>query len=462
MKKLLYFLMVIILFATACSKTEVLDTSPNTRLNFSTDSVLFDTVFTERGTVTRILKIFNYNANSININNIRLAGGNSSDFSININGLNANQAQNIRIKGNDSIYVFIRASINPNNQEKPFIVEDSIICNFNGNRVKIPLIAYGQNAVYLNNTEISTLTTFTKSKPYIIYNQLKVNKNAILNIAAGARIYFHKDAKLLVYGTLAANGTLQDSITFASDRLERIYKDEPGQWEGIHFFPSSHNNIINYSCIKNAIIGIQVDSLSRNSNPKLLISNTIIKNHQVAGILAYQADITAYNNLFFNCGQYLLAAINGGRYEFYQNTFAGYNFSLARSTPAVYLADHSYNSSTAFNFNAVFKNNIIWGVLREELEISRRGTNQLFNQNFEANIIRSSRLATDLSINNNNFLNLDPAFINPREGNYKTVTNSAARTKGVNLNNTTYGLALTKDIKGFTRVYPSTLGCYED
>jgi hypothetical protein len=454
--------MVITLFVTACSKKDLLDTNPDARLNFSTDSILFDTVFTERGTITRTLKIFNYNANGININNIKLAGGNSSDFSININGLNATEAQNIRIKGNDSIYVFIRASINPNNQEKPFIVEDSIIFNFNGNNLKIPLIAYGQNAVYLNNTEINTQTTFTKAKPYIIYNQLKINKNATLNIAAGARIYFHKNAKLLVHGTLSADGTLQDSITFASDRLERIYKDEPGQWEGIHIFPSSVNNIINYSCIKNAIIGIQVDSLSRNSNPKVLISNSMIKNHQVAGILAYQADITGYNNLFFNCGQYLLAAINGGRYEFYQNTFAGYNFNLARSTPAVYLADHSYNSSTAFNFNALFKNNIIWGILREELEISRRGTNQIFNQNFEANIIRSSRLASDVTINNGNFLNQDPAFINPREENYKTVSNSTARNKGVNLSATTYGLALSKDIKGINRVYPSTLGCYQD
>nr|WP_039448943.1 hypothetical protein [Pedobacter glucosidilyticus] len=462
MKKLLYFLLAIILFATACSKTDLLETSPNARLNFSTDSILFDTVFTERGTTTRILKIFNYNANSIQINELKLARGSASDFSININGLNATQAQNIRIKGNDSIYVFVRASINPNNQENPFIVEDSIICNFNGNRVKIPLIAYGQNAIYLNHVEVNTQTTFTKGKPYIVYNQLKINKNATLNIAPGARIYFHKDAKLLVHGTLTANGTLQDSITFASDRLERIYRDEPGQWEGIHIFPSSSHNIINYSCIKNAIIGLQVDSLSRNSNPKVLVSNTVIKNHQVAGILAYQADITAYNNLFFNCGQYLLAAINGGRYEFYQNTFAGYNFSLARSTPSVYLADHSYNSSAAFNFNALFKNNIIWGVLREELEISRRGTNQIFTQNFEANIIRSNRLTSDVNINNGNFLNQDPAFINPREGNYKTATNSAARSKGVNLTSTTYGLALNKDLKGINRVYPSTLGCYED
>ncbi|WP_155978016.1 hypothetical protein [Pedobacter glucosidilyticus] len=462
MKQLLYILISIVFFTVACNKNDVLDTNPNLRLNFSTDSILFDTVFTERGTVTRILKIFNYNTNSININELKLSGGNTSNFSININGLNANEAQNIRIKGNDSVYVFIRAFINPNLQETPFIVEDSLLCTFNGNKVKIPLIAYGQNAIYLKDTDITENTTFTKSKPYIVYNQLKISKNATLNIAAGARIYFHKDAKLLVHGTLTANGTLQDSIAFASDRLERIYKDEPGQWSGIHILPSSSNNIINYSCIKNAIIGVQVDSLSRNSTPKILISNTIIKNHQVAGILAYQGDITGYNNLFFNCGQYLLAAINGGRYEFYQNTFAAYNFSTARTTPAVYLADHSYNSSTAFNFNAIFKNNIIWGVLREELEISRRGNNQIFNQNFEANIIRSSGLASNTTINNNNFLNLDPTFINPREGNYKTTTNSAARSKGINLSNTSYSLELTKDIKNITRVYPSTLGCYED
>jgi hypothetical protein len=91
----------------SCRKDDKIDNSPDLKLQFSTDSLLFDTVFTSSGTTNRVLKIFNYNKNSVVISNLKLAGGSNSSFKININGVAADALQNIKIKGNERLSTLI-------------------------------------------------------------------------------------------------------------------------------------------------------------------------------------------------------------------------------------------------------------------------------------------------------------------------------------------------------------------
>lgn len=457
LKILLFFSLICTLFA-ACNKDEDITSDPSANLSFSTDSILFDTVFTSIGSTSRRLKIFNYNKTAINIENISLGNVINSPFSININGLSVRQTKNLKINGGDSINVFVKVNINPNAQNQPFIVQDSILFLYNGKREKIPLVAYGQNANFLNKTVIATNTNWDSKLPYIVYNSVIVAENATLNIAKGSRVLFHKNATLSVKGTLNAVGTRIDSILFASDRLERIYNDESGQWNGIHFYSSSKNSVINYAVIKNGIVGITADSLSINNNPKLLLANSIVKNMEVVGFLGYHTNLAAFNNLFYNCGQYLLYGIGGGSYNLKHNTFAAYNFNFPRKTPAVYLSD--FISSTEFaGLNMQIVNNIIWGSLEEEFTIERKSA-AVSTLDIKNNLIKTKSTAFT---NNNNVINVDPTFIAPRFGLFKVQFGSPAVNKGVSLATDPYFiLYLNKDLSGVNRVFPSDLGCYEN
>jgi hypothetical protein len=458
MRNLILVFSFLILVISACRKNEIIDDNPNIQLQFSTDSILFDTIFTNSGSTSRVLKIFNYNKNSIIISDIHLKGGSASAFKININGVAASAISNLKIRGNDSAYVFVKAFIDPNNINSPFIVEDEIAITMNGNLEKIPLQAYGQNAIYLNGATINTNTTFTKDKPYIIYNYAIVNQNVTLQINPGAKLFFHKGAKLFVSGSLKALGAFKDSITFSSDRLERIYDDEPGQWGGIHILRPSFDNQINYAAIKNALVGIRVDSLSNNANPKLLLSNSTVKNHEVAGLVGYTASVTGLNNLFYNCGQFLVIGLYGGDYAFYQNTLANYNFNFPRKTPSVFFSDNlNDNTSITKGLSALFVNNIIYGSLTRELDFDKKGTG-MFVIDFQNNLIR-----TDLqTLGNSNIYSQDPLFINTRKENYRLPANSVAVGKGKDLtSNSYYNSYLSKDLEQNNRVFPSVLGCYE-
>lgn len=448
-----YILLLSLFLLLGCKKEPEFYIDPSNPLEFSEDSVSFDTIFTTKGSTTRRIKIFNRSKKAIKISEILLAGGQDSPYQLNINGIPTHQFQNLEIRGLDSINLFIRVTINPNTEDLPFIVTDSIRFITDGNTQKLHLKAFGQNAIFLNNEEIAENTTWDKNLPYVIYNSLKVKEGKTLTISKGSRVYFHKGGKVEVSGTLQVNGDVKDSVTFASDRFEKIpYAEEKGQWDGIHILSKSSDNVINHATIKNALIGIRVDSASFNDKPKLLIANSIIKNMEVAGIVGYTTSVSGFNNLIFNCGRYLAYFPNGGDFNFKQNTFV--NIS-SRTTPSLFFSDVSSSNQT-LALKVVLINNIIWGSLADELIIENKGSQ--FNMLVRSNLVKSR----DKNLEGlGNIVNKDPLFV-PNSITYKLSDNSPAANSGENISgDPAFLFWLNKDKQGKERLFPSELGCYE-
>jgi len=443
-------------FGLACRKGERITTDPNAKLNISDKELLFDTVFTSVGSTTRRIKIVNKNNDAVKVSEIKLSGGNTSAFSININGEQTQRKNDLIINGQDSLNIFVKVSINPNSTNLPFLVQDSILLNTNGNKQVIQLLAYGQNAVFINESTVNANTIWTKALPYIINGSLTVKSGASLTIQPGTKIYFHKDANLNIEGNLIVNGDFIEPVLFCSDRLERIYSDEPGQWKGI-FLKRTGYGLIKNAIIKNASVGITSDSLSVNNNPKLILSNSIIKNMQVAAYIGYHSELLAFNNVMYNCGNYLIYGVGGGNYNLKQNTFVGYNLNFPRKTASLSFSD--YLSANAYNKLQIdLTNNIIWGSLTNELDIQKKSS-AMVQLNFWSNLIRCTNNAYK---SNGNILNIDPLFINQEMENFELSANSLARKKGADLNADPYFTGyLNKDIKDNTRISPSTLGSYE-
>lgn len=456
--KLLYLLFFSFLFV-ACNKDEDITVDMEAKLSFVKDSVVFDTVFTSIGSASRRLKIYNPNSKAISLSHIQLSGGSSSAFSLNINGIPATETSILKLNGNDSMNVFIKVNINPTQQNLPFIVQDSILFYYNGHKKTIPLIAYGQNANFITNGSIKNNTTWDSKLPYLIYKSITIEEGVNLTIAAGSKILFHNNATMSIKGTLNVLGTKKDSVVFAGDRLEKMYTEEPGQWNGLHFYPLSKNSKINYAIIKNGVAGITVDSLSTNDQPKLLLSNTIIKNMEVVGFLGYQTELTAFNNLFFNCGQYLLYGVGGGKYNLKQNTFAGYTPNYARKTAAVYLSDF-ISSTQSDHLTLDIQNNIIWGSLLNEFVLAKKSTSTVLKTVLKNNLLKNNE---GIYANNGNILNSDPLFLKPELYNFNLQKHSPALNKGVDLSaDPYYSVFLKKDFNNKTRIFPSELGCYEN
>ncbi len=456
LKLLLIFLGLFGLFS--CTKDEDITEDMEARLSFSVDSVLFDTVFTSVGSATRRLKIYNHHAKAIQINHIRLSGGAPSPFHLNINGQATSELNSLKINGRDSINVFIKVNINPTLAHSPFIVQDSIQFYYNGQQQQVALIAYGQNAQFMVNEVIQEDRSWNSPLPYLIYKSLTIDEGKTLTIEAGTKVLFHRNATMNVKGTLLVKGTKEDSVVFSGDRLEKMYAEESGQWNGIHFYPQSSDSKIDYALIKNGVAGITVDSLSATAQPKLLLTNSIIKNMEVVGFLGYHTQLTAFNNLFFNCGQYLLYGVGGGRYDLKQNTFAGVNFQHVRKTSALYLSDFISHTQSD-DLKVDIQNNIVWGPLSDEFSIDKKSATTAYTSTIKNNLLKTTDHSYQL---HQNLLNQDPLFNSSKNGDFSLGESSPALKKGASLTNDPYYLSfLRRDQQNRERLFPSDLGCYE-
>jgi hypothetical protein len=374
------FLILYFFFFSSFKKDSFITSKDPSIISTSTDSLKYDTVFTQTGSITQSFKIFNSNNQKLLLSKVELMGGNASSFKININGMPTSEADNITIDANDSIYVFVSVTINPNTAKLPFIVSDSILISYNGNSKFVQLQAYGQNAHFFTNKTINNDTTWTNDLPYVILGSLQVSTAATLTIQQGCRIYSHATAPFLVNGTLLINGTKQDSVVFTGDRLDVDYKNLPASWPGIFFLASSNNNVLTHAIIKNANQGLIIDSLSTNGNPKVILHRCIIDNAFDAGIFCYNASLNIDNSLISNCGSNVELTY-GGVYNFTNCTVASYlNSNIAHINSVLQVT----NLDTATGFTkpiaADFVNCIFWGDYRnvaDEVVVNITGNDRI-------------------------------------------------------------------------------------
>jgi hypothetical protein len=406
-----------VLFLFSCRKDSFI-TTRNAIVNFSSDTLFFDTVFATTGSITEGVKIFNENDQKLLLSDVKLMGGSNSYFAINIDGTPGPELTNLELEAGDSLYVFATVRINPNADSLPFIVQDSIQVSYNGNQQYIQLQAWGQNAHFLTNQVITTNTTWNKNLPYVILGGLQVDTNITLTIPQGCRVYFHADAPMLVDGTLKVTGAVGDSnkVWFQGDRLDDPYRDFPGSWPGIYFRETSLNNSMQFAVVKNAYQAIVAEMPATNANPKLTLDQCIVDNSYDAGILGDQSSIQATNCLISNCGKNILLG-DGGNYQFTFCTAASYSNEFILHTQPVlavsnYIVDAANNMTTA-TLNANFTNCIFWGAngsVDNEVAISQSTMgNPVFAVNF-SNCLWKVKAAPSGVTASNIIANLDPMF----------------------------------------------------
>lgn len=400
--RLPFFLLLIVIAIISCSKEEF-NYNPEVKLSFSTDTVSFDTVFTSIGSTTKYFTVRNPENQSVRISNIRLAGNSETPFRLNINGTSSNQAENIILPAKDSLYIFVEATVDPNGQNLPMVVNDSVVFLTNTNQQAVQLIAFGQDFHLFNGKTISS-QHWINDKPYLIYNNLILDSLETLIIDAGCRIHFHKNSSMFIQGTLKANGSFEEPIVFQSDRLEKEYENIPGQWGytyetenndliifgGIHFQQGSRDNLLNYVTIRNADKGIQLDSMGLSSEPMLTISNSRIENMTLNCIDARTSNIEAWNCIFANSGYYTVALTLGGDYSFYHCTFANYFAETANAYPALLLNNYfEHNKKTyGFDLNAEFGNSIFFGFADYQISTAQYLENR-FEYNFKNCLLKT-------------------------------------------------------------------------
>jgi hypothetical protein len=480
--------LMLLLTLTFCQK-EKFSTDPADKLEFSTDTLRFDTVFTQLGSATRFFKIYNRHKESIRIAKIYLENGSNSSFNLNIDGISGDAQENLEIAPNDSMYVFAEVTINPNDEFSPFVLTENIVFETNGNVQKVVLEAFGQNANYLpSRFGAGGVAGFgcgggewiwDDPKPYVIYGVLIID-SCTVRIPKGTRVYVHGGLGKFVddegitqryndgfiafvnQGKLIVEGTLEEPVIFEGDRLESEFDDEPGQWTGLWLQAGTKGHNIEHCIVRNSIIGIRVDSAA-----ELTLRNSQIYNTASSGLIGVHAKITAENCLFHTNTGFGIQLEYGGEYEFNYCTVGSYGVDgeALRMGNAICL-DPGCGLFVSNKLTARFQNCILFGSRNDQITLfDRLDDPSQFDYELKNCIVRVRDLIKDTAYPD--FLdhcqpcinadNRDTIFVDVNKRNFRLDTlNSIANRYAVPVP------GIERDLDGKTRdaINPDA-GCYE-
>lgn len=499
--QIVLFLMGLIL--SICSCRSDFETEASTgKLEFSKDTIYLDTVFTNIGSSTYRLKVYNRSKNDITIPTIKLAKGLNSKYRMTVDGMQGNKGKifnNVDLLAKDSLYIFIETTVNiADANPSDFLYTDQIQFDSGQNLQNVELVTLIQDAVFLYPKRFADGTTetlpignekiegfyldendpingnelqFTKKKPYVIYGYAAVPANKTATFEAGTKVHFHANSGLIVAnkasikvnGTVSTTDKMENEVIFEGDRLEPDFENVPGQWGTIWITDGSTNNSFNHLTIKNATIGLLIQN---NDGTTVSIKNTQIYNSTNYGILAQTAKINGENVVIHNAGQASLACTYGGNYTFTHSTFNN-NWN---SSQQVAVAISNYVTGAIPEVKdlaaATFNNCIIYGSYSNEMTLNKK-TGAAFKYQFNNCLIKfdntSNKFATnpdyqfttDPAHYNEIILNKDPKFFKIAQNKLNIDATSAAFAKG----NSAYLIPL--DVLGKTRTSPPDLGAYQ-
>lgn len=361
---------IISLCNTSCISDSV-STSPTDILTFSRDTVNFDTVFTGFGTPTARLVVANRAKKGIVISSIRLKNP-DTPFQINVDGVTGKAFNDVEIWKEDSIYLFIECLLPETGTDLPYRVEDELEFVTNGVTQSVLLEAYGQNVVRLKAARLTDYNRFTADRPYIVFDSLVVDKNAILRIDPGVKLLFHDGAELIVHGNLQAVGETGKMIQFRGDRLDEVlpgigYDLLSGQWKGIRIARESFENRLEFVDMRSTTDGLRVDSCGDLTMKKLYIYNSWLHNTQGRVLDAKYSWIEAEGVCFSEAAK-AVVSLTGGRSRFVQCTIANNYLFAAISEPllCLYHCIPKHQEDDPSNPNPLmmgwFDNSIIYGI----------------------------------------------------------------------------------------------------
>ena len=304
MKRIFYIL--ILAMIVACADDDNFSTSSALHLSFSSDTVSLDTLFSRTPSATYTFWVRNNNDEGLRIADIHLSRRNQTGFRVNVDGSYldnslGSQVNDIEIRRNDSILVFVELTSSQASNPEPTMVEDDLVFVLeSGLQQKVNLRAWTWNAEKLYDHVITSDQLIETSTPIIIYGGLKVEEGATLTLR-NTTLFFHDKAGIDVFGSL-----ILENCVLRGDRLDRMFAYLPydrvsGQWSGVHFHESSLKGVISGTEIRNACDAVVLDSAALDTTKvRLLMQNSVIHNSKGYGLKAVNSRVSLVNCQFTN------------------------------------------------------------------------------------------------------------------------------------------------------------------
>lgn len=350
MKKILIFIITIVAFSSCIEDS--FDTSPSAQPQFDVEELDMGVQFTDNPSPTAKLMIYNRNSKIINLQTVKMRSG--QYFRINVDGQAGKFFNDVEIRPNDSIYVFVECTLPPTPTAEPLWITDDLEVTTNGVLKTLPIKALAQNVERHYGRVVDADLMLTAEVPHVVFDTLRVKAGATLTLSAGVNLLFHDKAALIVEGSLVSQGSAEQPVIMRGDRTGNVVADisydvMSNQWEGVRFAKGSKANKLSYTEVLNTCQGVRLDSLVEISMVNTRLYNSGATQLSVAG----DANVTALGCEISNAASALLL-LEGGNYVFNRCTIANwYLFEW----PDMAIVEFVTPEQT----HATFSNSIIYG-----------------------------------------------------------------------------------------------------
>ena len=399
MKRIFYILTIILL--VACADDDGFSTSNSLRLSFSKDTICLDTLFSRTPSSTYTFWVRNNNDDGLRISSVHLNRRNQTGFRVNVDGSYldnslGSQVNDIEIRRNDSILVFVELTSSETSQFEPTLIEDDLVFTLeSGQQQRVNLRAWSWDAEKLYNPVIVGNQLIESPIPIIIYGNMTIAEGASLTLR-NTTLFFHDKSGIEVFGSL----TVENSL-LRGDRLDRMFSNLPydrvsGQWSGVHFHENA-SGIMNDTEIRNANDAIVLDSAALDTTQvRLAMSKCIVHNSNGYGLRAVNSYVSLVDCQFTNSLNDCVSVV-GGVADIIHCTMAQfYPFTAERG---VALSFTNFNEASAIPLHRLScSESIITGYDKDVLVGGVRDTVTTFEFRFKNNLIRTPKVTTSDSI----------------------------------------------------------------
>ncbi|MEL6592351.1 MAG: choice-of-anchor Q domain-containing protein [Bacteroidota bacterium] len=443
-------------------------------LSFNVDTVKFDSIFTTFLAPSERLIVRNTQNQAVKISRIWLEDSPETQFEMIIDGLQTTDTSDIVIAANDSMHIFV----NHTSTLQDNFIEEFI--NFEIGDETQQMLIYGKvidayflrarlrqsgDSLGIEGFFFDQDTTLRPGKPIVMDGPIFVTEGTTVTIEPGTEIFFtpykfgFQDddgvpffalfSTLIVNGTLVAEGEPFDPIVLQGSRFDSLFLENPAQWRGVWFSSTSRDNRLRHVEIKNALFGVRVDSLSLTPNPKVDIQHCLIKNMGLFGVWGQGFDQTGAtfssapairmeNSIVNTCKERTVFIDGGGKYDFFNCTFANFNlFRFSRRSPQILVRNYRIVDNTGLVFPSYtrFVNSIIWGSEEDEFVIDTLIDGPFDELTLENCIVRITE-ENDTAVGPhlvNSLKNTDPLFADYFSKNYRILEGSPAIDAGIDV-----------------------------
>ena len=406
MTRLFLFLSFLVMCVVSCSDDDKFTASPTVTLAFSADSVKMDTVFSTVGSRTYDFWVYNRGSRGVHLQSVRLRQGNQTGFRVNVDGSYLDNdlgavVTDLEVRSGDSLRVFVEFTAPRNQQPTPQLVEDELqFLLESGVQQRVVLRAYAWDAQLYDSLVISRDSLIESSQPIVIRQGLRVDSAVTLTLR-NTTLYFHDKAGADIYGTLIA-----DSVVMRGDRLDHMFDYLPydrvsGQWRGLRFFPSSYENVLIATEIRNAESGIICDSTAFDSDrQRLYMERSVVHNCAGPGLVAFNSWVGLLRCQFTNTEGDCLAFYGGVAVMDHCTVAQFYPFAAGRGAAlrfANFYGDNTYPLHVMTMTNSIvtgYEDDVVMGQTLEGDSITP------FTYSFDNTLLRTPALEDTINCKN--------------------------------------------------------------